>query len=327
MSFEYTIGVLKRDMGDKLINSLRGGESYCRYSLHGFPLAIMIWAFEAIPSLEKKFAKKYVDGIPRMLAWEISKRLTSSAANNVLESKELEVKFTLIPTEVERISQPPPVYHDHNIADIVRMEMEKLVGRLLWFISKWLDHIEYKIDSLVELTVVGRFSSITSACESPICNTTNIHEAQLEVERKKKKNGLDDVMDELEKERIEDETGEDDLVPLRHSDVEAKCLLDLLNEDVWLTGESAHGELQIYAQSSRKQEFKFSKSLIKYVEGSTPEFGKLWRDCRYLYAPSYAIGSHWFAVKIDLEDRIIFIFDNLKSHVCKTELEAFMMPF
>ncbi|KAL2457822.1 ubiquitin-like-specific protease 1A [Forsythia ovata] len=90
--------------------------------------------------------------------------------------------------------------------------------------------------------------------------------------------------------------------------------------------QSAHGELQIHAQSSRKQEFKFSKSLLKYVEGSTPELGKPWRDYRYMYAPCCAIGSHWFAVKIDLEDRTIFIFDSLKIHVCKTELKAFMMP-
>ncbi|KAL2474657.1 Ulp1 protease family protein [Abeliophyllum distichum] len=77
-----------------------------------------------------------------------------------------------------------------------------------------------------------------------------------------------------------------DLVPLHHCDVEAKSLLDLLNKDGWLIGE----------------------------------------DCRYLYAPCCAIGSHWFAVKIDLEDRTIFIFDSLKSHVCKAELEALMKP-
>ncbi|KAL2528790.1 uncharacterized protein Fot_21391 [Forsythia ovata] len=153
-------------MGDRLRNSLKEGESRCRYSLHGFPLAIMIWAFKAIPNLGKKFAKKYSDGIPRMLAWELPKRLTELV--NVLESKELEVKSTLIPTEAEleevywkeltpcveeedtdsqdskrnetehdgepshsfhqhshRVSQPPPVCHDHNIADVVRMKMEK----------------------------------------------------------------------------------------------------------------------------------------------------------------------------------------------------------
>ncbi|KAL2456380.1 ubiquitin-like-specific protease ESD4 [Forsythia ovata] len=79
---------------------------------------------------------------------------------------------------------------------------------------------------------------------------------------------------------------------------EAKCLLDLLNEDGWLTGEIvneasyhirdralkfpnlfqqdcsilvcyfcqfvqfAHEELKIHAQSPRKEEFKFSKSML-----------------------------------------------------------------
>ncbi|KAL2505382.1 Ubiquitin-like protease domain-containing protein [Abeliophyllum distichum] len=440
MSYDYTIRIVKRDMGDKLRNSLKEGESRCRYSLHGFPLAIM------------------------------PKRLTSSDVVTVLESKELEVMSTLIPTEVElqevywkeltpcvqeedtdsedskgddtehggepshsfhqhfpRVSQPPPVCHDHNIADVVRMEMEKLEERLLGVISKRLDRMEYKIDSLVEMAAVGRFHSTTSAYDSPIHNTTNVPLSPPEVKRKEEAGPN-------EKERIiEDEDGEElaggeksaedenvsnetvfvekgmsgdfctpekleedenkstkgdivqiestgfdipkgrghrtkrkarllcspftdptkrrklsdldvydpyrevdpskvddlnkwmeaastsDLVPLHHCDVEAKSLLDLLNKD-------AHGEWQIHAQSPRKEEFKFSKSLLKYVDGSIPELGKCWNDCRYLYAPCCAIGSHWFAVKIDLEDRTIFIFDSLKSHVRKAELEAFMKP-
>ncbi|KAL2544351.1 Uncharacterized protein Fot_13584 [Forsythia ovata] len=89
------------------------------------------------------------------------------------------------------------------------MEIEKLEGRLLGVISKRLDQMEYKINSLVELAVVGRFHSTTTACDSPICNTTNVYVAQPEVERKEEV-GPDDVMDELEKERIlEDETGEE----------------------------------------------------------------------------------------------------------------------
>ncbi|KAL2533040.1 Ulp1 protease family protein [Abeliophyllum distichum] len=412
MSHDYTIRILKLDMGDKLINSLKEGESRCRYSLHGFPLAIMIWAFEAISNLGKKFAKKYYDGIPRMLGWELPKRLTSSEIVNILESKELEVKSTLIPTKakLEEVSQPPPVCHDHNIADVVRMKMEKLEKMLIGVISKRLNRMEYKIDSLVELAAVSRFHSTTSTCDSPIHNTTNVPVAPPEVKRNEEV-GPNDVMDELEKERIlEDEDGEElvggkkaaedentkrrklldidiydpyrevdpskvdvlnkwmevastsDLVPLHHCDVEAKCLLDLLNKDGWLTGEivnealyhirdralkfpnlfqqdccildcyfyqvvqSAYEEWQIHAQSPRNEEFKFSKSLLKYVNGSIPELSKSWKDCRYLYAPCCAIGSHWFAMKIDLEDRTIFIFDSLKSHVRKAELEAFMKP-
>ncbi|KAL2474261.1 Ubiquitin-like protease domain-containing protein [Abeliophyllum distichum] len=215
ISYDYTIRIIKRDIGDKLRNSLKGGESCCMYSLHGFPLAIMIWAFEAIPNLGKKFTKKYFDGIPRMLGWELPKRLTSFEIVNVLESKELKVKSTLISTEAEleevywkeltpcveeedtdshdskgnetehdgepshsfhqhspQVSQPPLVCHDHNITDVVRMEMKKLE-------------------------------------ESPICNTTNVPVGPLEGKRKEDA-GPNDVMDELEKERIlEDEAGEE----------------------------------------------------------------------------------------------------------------------
>ncbi|CAA3009418.1 Hypothetical predicted protein [Olea europaea subsp. europaea] len=48
-----------------------------------------------------KFATKYPDVIPRMVAWEMSKRLAPDAIDIVLKSKELEVNSTLIPTEAE----------------------------------------------------------------------------------------------------------------------------------------------------------------------------------------------------------------------------------
>ncbi|CAA3013255.1 Hypothetical predicted protein [Olea europaea subsp. europaea] len=44
---------------------------------------------------------KYPDVIPRMVTWEMPKRLTSAAIENVLNSKELEVNSTLIPIEAK----------------------------------------------------------------------------------------------------------------------------------------------------------------------------------------------------------------------------------
>ncbi|KAL2517047.1 Ulp1 protease family protein [Abeliophyllum distichum] len=319
------------------------------------------------------------------------------------------------------------------------MEIEKLKERLLWIILKRLDQIEYKIDSLVELAAVDRFHSTTSACVSPIFNTTNVPVALPEVERKEDA-GPNDVMDELEKEIIlEDQAGEellggekagedknvsvetefvekgmsadfftpdkleedankstkgcelpkgrehrtkrkvrllcfsfmdptkrgklsdidvydpyrevdpskvDDLNKLMelafyeivnealyHMRDRALKFLNLFQQDCCILDcyfcqfvQSAHGEWQIHEQSPRNEEFRFSKSLLKYVDESIPELGKSWKDCRYLYAPCCAIGSHWFAVKIDLENRTIFIFDSLKSHVRKAELKAFMKP-
>ncbi|KAL2529297.1 putative LRR receptor-like serine/threonine-protein kinase IRK [Forsythia ovata] len=204
--------------------------------------------YGAIPANIGKLSMENMD------VFENEERLEATITNRckIGMVDELEVKSTLIPTEVEleevywkeltpcveeedtdsqdskrnetehdgklshsfhqhcpRVSQPPPVCHDHNIADVVRMEMEKLKGRLLWVISKRLDQMEYKIDSLVELVVVGRYHSTTKAYDSPICNTTNVYVAQSEVERKEEA-GPDDVMDELEKERIlEDKAGEE----------------------------------------------------------------------------------------------------------------------
>lgn len=113
ISFEFTINVFKRNIGDKLRNSNVWWESHCRYSLYEFFLVMMvwtnkaldfvfffsinlyceiimfvsqrIWTFEAISSLEIKFAKKYTNANPKMLAWKMSKRLTSVAIEKVLK--------------------------------------------------------------------------------------------------------------------------------------------------------------------------------------------------------------------------------------------------
>ncbi|CAA2935326.1 Hypothetical predicted protein [Olea europaea subsp. europaea] len=121
ISFEYTMNVFIREIGDKLKSSDVGGESRCRYSLHGFPLAIMIWAFEAIPTLGMKFATKYPDVIPRMVAWEMPKRLAFAVIDIVLKLKELEVNSTLIPakTELEEVywkELTPIVEEDESVS-------------------------------------------------------------------------------------------------------------------------------------------------------------------------------------------------------------------
>ncbi|KAL2457255.1 Ubiquitin-like protease domain-containing protein [Abeliophyllum distichum] len=214
MSYDYTIRILKCDMGDKLRNSLKEGESRCRF---GHSKRFQIWERSLLRNIVMEFQECWVGNSLRSMK--------SSEVVNVLESKELEVNSTLIPTEAEleevywkeltpcveeedtdsqdskgndtehngepshsfhqhslQVSQPPPVCHDHNIADVVRMKIEKLEER---------------------------FHSTTSACDSPIRNTTNVHVAPPEVKRKEEA-GPNDVTDELEKEIIlEDEDGEE----------------------------------------------------------------------------------------------------------------------
>ncbi|GMN62154.1 hypothetical protein TIFTF001_031237 [Ficus carica] len=39
------------------------------YSITSFPHALLIWAYESIPTIAGKFTTKYVEAIPRMLSW------------------------------------------------------------------------------------------------------------------------------------------------------------------------------------------------------------------------------------------------------------------
>ncbi|KAL2457256.1 Ulp1 protease family protein [Abeliophyllum distichum] len=101
-----------------------------------------------------------------------------------------------------------------------------------------------------------------------------------------------------------------DLVPLHHCDVEAKCLLDLLNKDGWLIREIVNEALY----HIRDRALKFPKSVSTRL-----------LHLGLLFSANLS-NQHTESVKIDLEDRTIFIFDSLKSHVRKAELEAFMKP-
>ena len=39
------------------------------YSVAGFPHALLVWAYETLPSIALKFSTKYDHAIPRMLSW------------------------------------------------------------------------------------------------------------------------------------------------------------------------------------------------------------------------------------------------------------------
>ncbi|CAA3026453.1 Hypothetical predicted protein [Olea europaea subsp. europaea] len=231
-SFEYAISIFKREMGDKLKSSDVGGESLCRYSLYGFPLIIMIWAFEAIPTLGMKFVTKYPDVIPRMIAWEMSKRLTSIAIDNVLNSNEKELKPIVEEDEsvshhsdgdeAEHDAEPQHAYHEEspraaqpprrgfeiNKLDLLRTEIEKLEGRLQAVISTRLDWVEKKIDRLIELAVAGRFHPVTSAFDGTTTSTAYVPKNELK-DGLEKKAEFDDVTDVHAAERNVDLTEED----------------------------------------------------------------------------------------------------------------------
>ncbi|KAL6509456.1 hypothetical protein OROGR_022766 [Orobanche gracilis] len=191
LSFEYTIRVLKRNLTDVL------NAQQCRYTLHGFPLALMVWAFEAIPTLGNKFATKHGNGIPRIIAWEMQKRLMSAHIDLVLVSREVEVKSILVPSEdelhevywqesipfveediviphnVEKeefgedVMAPHLIHQQSPRGYLPALESKEMnladVVRLLKVMSTRLDFMDRKIDRLLELQGVVQPQSTPGA--------------------------------------------------------------------------------------------------------------------------------------------------------------------
>ncbi|CAA3023810.1 Hypothetical predicted protein [Olea europaea subsp. europaea] len=165
--------------------------------LKNIKLALQIWAFEVIPTLGMKFGTKYPNVIPRMVAWKILKRLTSATIDNVLNSKELEVNSTLIPTKIEveeaywkelkPIVEEDESVSNHSEEDEAEHDTEP-------------QHAYHEESSstitawLVELDVTGRFHPGTSAFDGATSSTAYV----LENEPKdglEKEVGFDDVTD------------------------------------------------------------------------------------------------------------------------------------
>ncbi|CAA2972268.1 Hypothetical predicted protein [Olea europaea subsp. europaea] len=118
-----------------------------------------------------KFGMKYPDVIPRMVAWEMPKRLTSAAIENVLNSKELEVNSTLIPTEAELEEAywkelKPIMEKDENVSHHSEGDEAEQDA----------DPQHAYHEELVELAVAGRFHPTTSAFDGATSSTAYVPE-------------------------------------------------------------------------------------------------------------------------------------------------------
>ncbi|KAL2480655.1 Ulp1 protease family protein [Abeliophyllum distichum] len=104
-SYEYTSGIFNQIKGET-VKKYERNERY-PYNFHGFPLAIMIWAFEAIPGLGKQFAHMLEgDRIPRMSGWDFQQtKLDGESVSKFLDTEiqimQLMVKRTLVPSQEE----------------------------------------------------------------------------------------------------------------------------------------------------------------------------------------------------------------------------------
>ncbi|CAA2973830.1 sentrin-specific protease 1-like [Olea europaea subsp. europaea] len=68
----------------------------------------------------------------------------------------------------------------------------------------------------------------------------------------------------------------------------------------------------------------FNQELVDYVEGTSPVLVEHWSNCRFLYVTYCASGSYWFAFKIDLMERTIYIYDSLPKHINAAQMVEFM---
>ncbi|GMN55713.1 hypothetical protein TIFTF001_024828 [Ficus carica] len=73
------------------------------YSIAGFPHALLVWAYETLPSIALKFSTKYNHAIPRMLSWTTTDNVkfddVMSAFTQVGENQPK--SFVMMPTEEE----------------------------------------------------------------------------------------------------------------------------------------------------------------------------------------------------------------------------------
>ncbi|XP_022844163.1 uncharacterized protein LOC111367489 [Olea europaea var. sylvestris] len=56
------------------------------YILYGFPLAVQVWAYEAISELGARFSSKTCDDVPRMLRWSGTKQPHSQTYSDFFEN-------------------------------------------------------------------------------------------------------------------------------------------------------------------------------------------------------------------------------------------------
>ncbi|KAL8549978.1 hypothetical protein ACS0TY_008705 [Phlomoides rotata] len=50
--------------------------------------------------------------------------------------------------------------------------------------------------------------------------------------------------------------------------------------------------------------------LVRYVDGKSPELGKAWKGCRFLYIP-WCLKSHWIALRVDIQERKIEVYNSM----------------
>ncbi|CAA2977760.1 Hypothetical predicted protein [Olea europaea subsp. europaea] len=92
-------------LGRKFVDATNKKEKAITYTVHGFPIAMQIWAFEAIPEIGDRFARRLGHQSPRLLSWTCTKQPQHRTYDVFFKNIKLHVFATLRPTEAE-LGQP-----------------------------------------------------------------------------------------------------------------------------------------------------------------------------------------------------------------------------
>ncbi|KAL8508275.1 hypothetical protein ACS0TY_018748 [Phlomoides rotata] len=61
--------------------------------------------------------------------------------------------------------------------------------------------------------------------------------------------------------------------------------------------------------------------LVRYVDGESPELGKAWKGCRFLYIPC-CFKSHWIALRVDIQERKIEVYNSIGRVINRENISA-----
>ncbi|CAA2999493.1 Hypothetical predicted protein [Olea europaea subsp. europaea] len=83
----------------------RRQEKEVTYTIHGFPIAMQVWAYQAVLEIGERFGQRVGKRMPRLLRWSAQKQPQHRTYNAFFKNMRLHVYATLRPTDAEAEQQ------------------------------------------------------------------------------------------------------------------------------------------------------------------------------------------------------------------------------
>ncbi|CAA2995579.1 Hypothetical predicted protein [Olea europaea subsp. europaea] len=89
----------------KFLKAKRRQEKEVTYTIHGFPIAMQVWAYEAVPEIGERFGQRVGEQMPRLLRWSARKQPQHRTYDTFFKNVRLHVYATLRPIDAEAEQQ------------------------------------------------------------------------------------------------------------------------------------------------------------------------------------------------------------------------------